>query len=105
MKSKLFTKILHFFGEGTLFKQYQKEVDSVKEVQNNKEYERCVICGALTCVPISMPIDWRKNYEIGIGQICSKCAKKTQVEANRAKVLSYEQILTAVEQCRKENEK
>ena len=36
-----------------------------------EEFERCVVCGALTCVPISMPVDWRENYEIGRGQICA----------------------------------
>ena len=41
-----------------------------------EEFERCVVCGALTCVPISMPVDWRENYEIGLGQICAACTKK-----------------------------
>ena len=42
---------------------------------NTEEFERCVMCGALTCGPVSMPVDWRENYEIGCGQICAACAK------------------------------
>lgn len=70
-----------------------------------EEFERCVICGKLTCIPISMPVDWRENYEIGIGQICAECAKKEREEKLFGSKLSTEQILQAVEQCRKENNK
>ncbi len=73
--------------------------------KKTEEFERCIICGRLTCVPISMPIDLRENYEVGIGQICYECAKKIQAEPNRENSLSYEQILMAVEQSRKENNK
>lgn len=44
-------------------------------ILDTEEYERCVICGSLTRVPICMPIDLRDNYEIGCGQICDECAK------------------------------
>ena len=63
------------------------------------------MCGKLTCVPISMPIDWRENYEIGCGQICAECAKKQQKAIERENALTYEQILLAVEQSRKESNK
>lgn len=36
--------------------------------------ERCVICGALTDVPVSTPVDWRKNYVPGCDQLCAGCA-------------------------------
>lgn len=67
-----------------------------------EEFERCVICGALTCIPVSLPIDLRENYEIGCGQICAECAKKQQKAAERKNTLTTEQILFAVEQSRKE---
>ena len=70
-----------------------------------EEFERCVMCGRLTCVPISMPIDWRENYEIGCGQICAECAKKQQKAAERENMLTTAQILQAVEQSRKESNK
>lgn len=63
------------------------------------------MCGALTCVPVSMPIDWRENYEIGCGQICAACVKKQREATGLGNILSNEQILQAVEQCRKENNK
>ena len=72
---------------------------------NTEEFERCVICGALTCVPISMPIDWREYYEIGCGQICAECAKKQKKLIERENALTNEQILLAVEQSRKESNK
>ena len=67
-----------------------------------EEFERCVMCGALTSVPISMPVDWRENYEIGCGQICAECAKKQRKAIERENMLSTAQILQAVEQSRKE---
>lgn len=70
---------------------------------NTEEYERCVMCGKLTCVPISMPVDWRENYEIGCGQICAECAKKQREETERGHALSNAQILQAVERSRKES--
>jgi len=39
-------------------------------------FERCVMCGNVTNVPVSMPIDFRDNYEAGCGQLCSECALK-----------------------------
>ena len=75
----------------------------MKNTPNTEEFERCVMCGALTCVPISMPVDWRVNYEIGLGQICAECAKKEREAKLFGNKLTTEQILQAVEQCRKEN--
>ena len=105
MKLKIFTKISQFFGGGNSCLPAEKEADSVNNTPNTEEFERCVMCGKLTCVPISMPVDWRENYEIGLGQICAACAKKQREATGWGKSLSNEQILQAVEQCRKENNK
>ena len=51
-----------------------------------------------------MPIDWRENYEVGLGQGCAECAKK-QREASERETLSCAKILRAVEFSRKENNK
>lgn len=61
-----------------------------------EEYERCILCGTLTDVPVSMPVDLRENYEIGLGQLCSDCAF-LQV---KSAILTTEQITLAVEQSR-----
>lgn len=105
MKNKIFDKILRFFRKPTTYQQSKKEIDSVDKTPVTEEFERCVICGKLTCVPISMPVDQRENYEIGLGQICAECAKKEREEKLFGNKLTTEQILQAVEQCRKENNK
>jgi hypothetical protein len=79
--------------------------ERVNNTPNTEEFERCVICGRLTSVPISMPVDCRENYEIGIGQICSECAKNEREAKPFGNKLTTEQILQAVEQCRKESKK
>ena len=105
MKNKIFDKILSFFRKPTTYQQSKKEIDSVDKIPVTEEFERCVICGKLTCIPISMPVDWRENYEIGLGQICAECAKKEREAKPFGNKLTTEQILQAVEQCRKENNK
>ena len=73
------------------------------KTSKKEEYEHCIMCGALTCVPISMPVDWRENYEIGMGQLCAECVKKQGKALERENILSNEQIMLAVERSRKEN--
>lgn len=63
-----------------------------------EEFERCIMCGKLTCIPVSMPTDWRENYEIGLGQVCAECAKKQREADERANALTNAQICRAVEQ-------
>ncbi len=67
-----------------------------------EEFERCIMCGELTCVPISMPVDWRENYEVGLGQVCAECARKQREASKRESTLTDAQILQAVEESRKE---
>ena len=76
MKNIIFEKILNFTRKDTTYQQIKKDIGSTKKIPATKEFERCVICGKLTCIPISMPVDWRENYEIGLGQICAECAKR-----------------------------
>ena len=67
-----------------------------------EEFEHCILCGAMTGVPVSMPIDWRENYEIGVGQVCAQCAKEQRKMAKREHTLTTAQILLAVEESRQE---
>ena len=106
MKNKILTKIARFFKHGTFeHRCHNKDVNDGKSVPLTEEFERCVMCGALTCIPVSIPVDWRENYEIGLGQICAECAKKEREAKPFGIKLTTEQILQAVEQCRKENNK
>lgn len=80
----IFTRISQFFrGWGTPCQPSKKEVGSVSEVPIKEEYERCILCGQVTCIPVSMPIDWRENYEVGLGQVCAECAKKQREASER----------------------
>ena len=74
------------------------------ETPQKEEYERCILCGNLTCIPVSMPIDQRDNYEIGAGQVCIECARKRR-KAEEQQVLSDAKILRAVELSRKQSNK
>lgn len=105
MKNKILIKIARFFKHGTSNRRCHKDVNDVKSVPLTEEFERCVICGKLTCIPISMPVDWRENYEIGLGQICAACTKKQREATIRENALTTEQILLAVERSRKETKK
>ncbi len=84
-------------------KRIAKIFDSMNNAPVTEEFERCVICGNLTCIPLSMPIDRRENYEIGLGQICAECAKKEREATTWGNTLTTAQILQAVEESRKEN--
>lgn len=76
----------------------------MSEAPIKEEYERCIVCGQVTCIPIFMPIDWRENYEVGLGKVCAECAKK-QREASEWETLSNTKIFRAVELSRRENNK
>ena len=104
MNSKMFIKISRFFG-GIPRKRFKKVAERVNNTPNTEEFEHCIICGALTCIPVSMPIDWRENYEIGCGQVCAECAKKERQAAEKGNALTSAQILLAVEQSGRENKK
>ncbi len=59
-------KILQKFGGGNT---------PVSNTTNNApQYEICVSCGKTTNVLVEMPIDARKHYIVGCGQLCEKCA-------------------------------
>ena len=40
------------------------------------EMEKCSLCDKETDVPKNMPIDLRKNYVEGAGQLCDGCYNK-----------------------------
>jgi hypothetical protein len=40
------------------------------------EFETCVMCGAVTDVPVNLHIDFRKTFVEGAGQLCGTCYDK-----------------------------
>ncbi len=102
MKKKLFTQNLRFFWDSILFRRLEKKTGSPNNASDSQEFERCVMCGALTSIPVSMPIDMRNNYEIGLGQVCDKCANKLQEYSYSEDGLLNAQIMQAVKYRQKE---
>ena len=45
-------------------------------MKDKVETEKCVFCGMETNLPVSTPIDIRKNYVEGAGQLCPGCYNK-----------------------------
>ena len=87
-----FKRIMQIFNKN-------RHLSAVRQTDKAEEFERCIICGELTNVLVSTPVDWRENYEVGIGQICTDCAnKKSGVED---KSLTNKQIMLAVKKSTK----
>ena len=105
MKHKILIKILQFVFGHLPHQHPKKEANSVNNTPNTEEFERCVMCGKLTSIPVSTPIDFRDFYEVGCGQLCSSCYMKLSKQASEETTLSDARILLAVEQSRKENDK
>ncbi len=36
-------------------------------------YEKCVLCGQTTNIAVDLPVEIRKNYIQGCGQLCDAC--------------------------------
>lgn len=90
------TKVSEFF-ERLRCRPAKTEADGANKSVQNEEYERCAMCGELTAIPISLPINFRENYEIGFGQICDSCKAELRVKSENENVLSYAQMMIAVE--------
>jgi len=45
----------------------------MKKNGENIEYECCALCGKITDVPVSLPIEFRDYYIEGFGQLCYNC--------------------------------
>ena len=88
MKNSIFTKISSLFKK----EEHKCDCDSHAENPATDEVERCVMCGGPTSTPVSMPIEWREDYEVGIGQVCIECRKKLRLEEERENMLSNAQI-------------
>ena len=61
------------------FQKKRKEASPVAT-----EFERCVLCGAMTNIPRSMSIDLRCDYIPGTGQLCHNCAAQNVHEEQEA---------------------
>lgn len=56
----------------------------VQKSEDNSKYEMCIICGAVTSVDKTTPIDKRPDYLPGAGQLCRKCAGENSDDEQKA---------------------
>ena len=94
MQPKLFTKIIKFLKDR--LSPLSKSKEEVVLIPITEDFERCVMCGELTDIPVTTPIQLREFYEIGCGQLCENCYKTLQIEMNTESRLSNEKIMLAV---------
>ncbi len=55
-------------------------------VLSELEYERCVLCGTYTKVLSRLPVECRREYVYGCGQLCEKCFVNLNVEGKGADI-------------------
>lgn len=51
---------------------------------SESDMEICVMCGKVTAVPVTEPLDKRVNYFPGAGQLCNECAIENKQEEKSA---------------------
>lgn len=52
-------------------------------VSTAEEYERCVLCGRRTEVPVICPVEQREYFVSGCGQLCPACGERLRRERQR----------------------
>lgn len=62
----------------------QKSLCDIHKTEDHNKYEKCVLCGAVTKVSKTTPIDQRPDYRPGAGQLCRECAIRNVVEEQNA---------------------
>lgn len=67
-----------------------KEV--VKIPQSEDPNERCVSCFADTGIPKDMPVEKRKHYVMGCGQLCPNCYAKIKLNSESKEGLTEEEL-------------
>lgn len=67
-----------------------KEV--VKIPQSEDPNERCVSCFADTGIPKDMPVEKRKHYVMGCGQLCPNCYAKIKLNSESEEGLTEEEL-------------
>lgn len=67
-------------------------IEVVKIPQSEDPNERCVSCFADTGIPKDMPIEKRKHYIVGCGQLCSDCYAKIKLNSESKEGLTEEEL-------------
>ena len=83
------------FLQGTL-RSYTK-----KEGSENAKTEKCILCGKDTGIPFSMPIDDRKYFINGCGQLCEDCFEELEYLSISENKISDDDMEILLEMTRK----
>lgn len=67
-------------------------IEVVKIPQSEDPNERCVSCFADTGIPKDMPVEKRKHYVIGCGQLCPECYAKIKLDSESEEGLTQEEL-------------
>lgn len=67
-------------------------IEVVKIPQSEDPNERCVSCFADTGIPKDMPIEKRKHYIVGCGQLCPDCYAKIKLNSESKEGLTEEEL-------------
>ena len=67
-------------------------IEVVKIPQSEDPNERCVSCFADTGIPKDMPVEKRKHYIVGCGQLCSDCYAKIKLNSESKEGLTEEEL-------------
>lgn len=95
MKSNILKKLFGFFSFCSFKKIFLDKRSKLRNTIKAEQFERCILCGVLTDIPISTPLEFRENYEVGCGQMCYSCHQRLQPDFNES-TLSNEEIMLAV---------
>ena len=67
-------------------------IEVVKIPQSEDPNERCVSCFADTGIPKDMPVEKRKHYVMGCGQLCPNCYAKIKLNSESEEGLTQEEL-------------
>ena len=66
--------------------------DIIRAGAGENPYEICILCGKKTDIPVSMPVNRRKRFIGGCGQLCEDCYNALKLETVTANELSEEYL-------------
>lgn len=66
--------------------------DIIRAASGEDPYEICILCGKKTDILVSTPVNQRKRFIVGCGQLCEDCYDSLKPETITANDLSEEYL-------------
>lgn len=86
-----------FFAGLIIVTEYS--IKNKKKTSVTRKPEYCVLCGKLTEYFFDTPVESRKHYIIGVGQLCENCSTCLQLQNQ----ISNAKMTELIDTVRKEN--